>query len=153
MGEAGDGEVGQHAALEHRPDPLHQAGVHRNEWFLPAAQSFYLTDLGPVVRQRTPIATGSLDVPPFDRDALIRALRTDQAGMSTFAEFLAAAWRGESSTTSPTPVRAASPASLARLTKREREAVALVALGLSNQDIATELVGSPFTVKTHITAP
>jgi uncharacterized protein YbcV (DUF1398 family) len=72
---------------------LHQAGVHRNEWFLPAAQSLYVTDLGAVVQQGTPIATGSLDVPPFDRDALIRTLRADQAGMSTFAEFLGAAWR------------------------------------------------------------
>ena len=72
---------------------LNQAGVHRNEWFLPAAQSLYVTDLGPVVQQGTPIATGSLDVPSFDREALIRALRADQAGMSTFAEFLGAAWR------------------------------------------------------------
>jgi uncharacterized protein YbcV (DUF1398 family) len=32
-------------------------------------------------------------VPPFDREALIRALRTDQAGESTFPEFLASAWR------------------------------------------------------------
>ena len=61
---------------------LHQAGVHRNEWFLPAAQSLYVTDLGAVVQQGTPIATGSLDVPPFDRDALIRTLRADQAGMA-----------------------------------------------------------------------
>lgn len=33
------------------------------------------------------------DVPPFDRDALITALRTDQAGESTFPEFLMAAWK------------------------------------------------------------
>ena len=72
---------------------LHQAGVHRNEWFLPAAQSVYVTDLGPVVQQGTPIATGSLDVPPFDRDALIGALRADQGGMTTLTEFLGAAWR------------------------------------------------------------
>jgi uncharacterized protein YbcV (DUF1398 family) len=32
------------------------------------------------------------DVPPFNREALIKALRTDQAGESTFPEFLAAAW-------------------------------------------------------------
>jgi len=72
---------------------LHEAGVHRNEWFLPAAQSVYLTDLGPVVQQGPPIATGLLDVPPFDRDAVIRAIRADQAGTSTFPEFLEAAWR------------------------------------------------------------
>ena len=52
---------------------LHQAGVDRNEWFLPAAQSVYVTGLGPVVQQGTPIATGSFGVPAFDRDALIRA--------------------------------------------------------------------------------
>jgi uncharacterized protein YbcV (DUF1398 family) len=34
-----------------------------------------------------------VDVPPFDREALITALRTDQAGKSTFPEFLAASWR------------------------------------------------------------
>jgi uncharacterized protein YbcV (DUF1398 family) len=40
-----------------------------------------------------PLASGSVDVPAFDRDALIAALRTDQAGNSTFPEFLAASWR------------------------------------------------------------
>jgi len=32
-------------------------------------------------------------VPSFNREALIAALRTDQAGESTFPEFLAACWR------------------------------------------------------------
>ena len=40
---------------------------------------------------------------------------------------------------------------LARLTAREREVVGLVATGLSNEDIARELVISPLTAKTHIT--
>ena len=40
---------------------------------------------------------------------------------------------------------------LAALTTREREVVALVAAGLSNEDIARELVISPLTAKTHIT--
>lgn len=60
----------------------------RNLWFLPAC----LTEHGPVVTQGTPLATGTVDVPPFDREALT-ALRTDQAGKSTFPEFLAASWR------------------------------------------------------------
>jgi len=40
-----------------------------------------------------PLVSGTVDVPPFDREALITALRTDQAGESTFPEFLAASWR------------------------------------------------------------
>jgi uncharacterized protein YbcV (DUF1398 family) len=38
-------------------------------------------------------ATGTMDVPAFSREALISALRTDQAGETTFPEFLAASWR------------------------------------------------------------
>lgn len=71
---------------------LRQAGVIRNIWSLPAAQNLYLTYLGPIVAQGTPLLTGMVDVPPFNSEALIGALRRDQAGMSTFAEFLAAAW-------------------------------------------------------------
>jgi uncharacterized protein YbcV (DUF1398 family) len=74
-------------------ETLRRAGVTRNLWFLPACESVYLTDLGPVVTQGTPLVTGTADVPPFDREALIRALRTDQAGNSTFPEFLSATWR------------------------------------------------------------
>ena len=39
---------------------------------------------------------------------------------------------------------------LAALTEREREISALVATGLSNDEIATRLVLSPATVKTHV---
>jgi uncharacterized protein YbcV (DUF1398 family) len=37
--------------------------------------------------------SGIIDVPVFDQDALITALRTDQAGNSTFPEFLQGSWR------------------------------------------------------------
>ncbi|NBH04217.1 response regulator transcription factor [Amycolatopsis sp. SID8362] len=39
---------------------------------------------------------------------------------------------------------------LAELTNREREAVALVARGLSNDEIAARMVISPLTAKTHV---
>jgi uncharacterized protein YbcV (DUF1398 family) len=74
-------------------ETLRRAGVTRNLWFLPACQSLYLTEQGPVATQGAPLVSGTVDVPPFDREALITALRTDQAGESTFPEFLAAAWR------------------------------------------------------------
>ena len=71
---------------------LRRAGVIRNVWSLPACQSMFLTNDGPVVMQSAPLVSGSADVPAFDREALIAALRTDQAGESSFPEFLAACW-------------------------------------------------------------
>src|SRR5580658_2895003 len=73
-------------------ETLRRAGVTRNLWFLPACQSLYLTEQGAVMSQGVPLVSGLVDVPPFDREALITALRTDQAGLSTFPEFLAASW-------------------------------------------------------------
>lgn len=74
-------------------ETLRQAGVTRNLCFLPACESIFLTNDGPVVLQGTPLTSGMADVPPFNREALVTALRTDQAGESTFPEFLAASWR------------------------------------------------------------
>src|SRR5580698_7373305 len=74
-------------------ETLRRAGVTRNLWSLPACQSLYLTNDGPVVTMGTPLASGTADVPAFDREALIKALRTDQAGNSSFPEFLEASWR------------------------------------------------------------
>lgn len=74
-------------------ESLRRAGVRRNVWSLPGCQSLFVTELGPVVMQGAPLVSGAVDVPAFDREALIRALRVDQAGESTFPEFLAAAWR------------------------------------------------------------
>jgi uncharacterized protein YbcV (DUF1398 family) len=73
-------------------ETLRRAGVTRNVWILPACQSLYLTAYGPVVMLGSPLVAGAADVPPFDRNALIAALRTDQAGESSFPEFLAASW-------------------------------------------------------------
>lgn len=72
---------------------LRQAGVHINSWALPSCQSIFLMDEGAVVQQGTPLVTGTHDIPDFDEDALIAAIRADQKGQSTFPEFLQAAWK------------------------------------------------------------
>src|SRR6202034_4449628 len=89
-------EAAQRQAMAIRPkvggfpylaETLRRAGVTRNVWSLPACQSLFLTNDGPIVIQGTPLVSGSADVPPFDCEALIKALRIDQAGESTFPEF------------------------------------------------------------------
>lgn len=74
-------------------ETLRLAGVKRNIWFLPSCESVYVTDLGPIVNQGTPLVSGMTDIPSFDEGALIAALRKDQAGNSTFAEFLISSWK------------------------------------------------------------
>jgi uncharacterized protein YbcV (DUF1398 family) len=71
---------------------LRQAGVTYNTWSLPSCQSVYDLEDGSVVQPGTPLVQDMSDVPHFDQDALIRSLRADQAGESTFPEFLRAAW-------------------------------------------------------------
>ena len=49
------------------------------------------------------------------------------------------------------PARPAlTPPAMGALTEREREVVGLVALGLTNEEIAAELVLSPATARTHV---
>jgi len=71
---------------------LRQAGVKKNIWQLPACQSVCITDAGPVVSAMASLIDGYAEIPDFDREALVKAIRTDQAGESTFIEFLRAAW-------------------------------------------------------------
>jgi len=97
-------DIVQHAqrrAAEIRPaiggfpvlaEVLRQAGIRRNEWTLPAAQSIYLTDAGAVVQTAPALIAAVSDVPAFDRDAVIDALRADQAGQTTFVQFLDSIW-------------------------------------------------------------
>jgi DNA-binding NarL/FixJ family response regulator len=82
-------------------------------------------------------------------DVLLDAIRTVAAGdallspvatRSLIARFLA----------QPVHLDAAVPQRLRALTDRERELVAMVATGLSNEDIAVRLRLSVLTVKTHV---
>ena len=93
----------QQFAMSNRPkvsgfpylaEVLRKAGVTRNIWNLPSCQSIYLTQYGSVVSQGTPLVNTTVDIPRFDHEALIKALRIDQAGQSSFPEFLKASWEG-----------------------------------------------------------
>lgn len=76
----------------HLAEALRKAGVRRNLWYLPAMEAVYLTDLGPVVMQGEPLSSGAALIAPFDREAVIAAIRSDQEGRSSFPEFVAAIW-------------------------------------------------------------
>lgn len=81
------------AGFPYLAECLRSAGVSLNTWHLPSCQSLYVTKLGTVMSQGAPLLTGMSEVPHFNRDALVRALRTDQEGKSTFPEFLQSTWR------------------------------------------------------------
>jgi uncharacterized protein YbcV (DUF1398 family) len=95
-------QAAQSHALANRPkvggfpylaECLKQAGVQHNYWELPSCQSIYVMNDGTVVNQGSPLITGMAEVPVFNEEALITALRTNQAGESTFPEFLQSAWQ------------------------------------------------------------
>lgn len=73
-------------------ETLRRAGVSKNFWSLPSCQSIYLTKLGPVVQLGSALLNETADIPQFNQEALIKALRADQAGESTFPQFLQSSW-------------------------------------------------------------
>ena len=82
-------------------------------------------------------------------DALL-APSVTRSLIAAFTSGAAAAQHPASSLARPAdPPRSSNPG-LATLTDREREVVALVAEGLSNDEIAARLVVSPLTAKTHV---
>lgn len=71
---------------------LRRAGVQKNRWSLPSCQSVYIMNEGSVVQQGSPLVIGTFEVAKFNTEALIKAIRIDQEGKSSFPEFLMAAW-------------------------------------------------------------
>ncbi|QDY79268.1 response regulator [Streptomyces qinzhouensis] len=83
------------------------------------------------------------------RDDLVHAVRVVSAGESLLAPSVARRLVEAYTRTSAPPGSGPDPR-LAALTVRERETLLLLARGLSNAEIARELVVSDHTVKTHV---
>jgi DNA-binding NarL/FixJ family response regulator len=91
-------------------------------------------------------ASGFL-VKDTEPDELLRAVRAVVEGDALLSPGVTRRLIAEFAARSKEPAAAQS---LAELTEREREVMALVGIGLSNDEIARRLVVSPLTAKTHV---
>jgi uncharacterized protein YbcV (DUF1398 family) len=73
-------------------EALRKRGFKRNLWHLPSCSSLYETDFGNFVQQMPSLVNELAEVSMFDRDSLIKAIRADQAGETSFPEFLSSVW-------------------------------------------------------------
>lgn len=91
-------------------------------------------------------ASGFL-VKDTEPDELLRAVRAVVDGDALLSPGVTRRLIAEFAARSKEPAEAVG---LGRLTEREREVMALVGIGLSNEEIARRLVVSPLTAKTHV---
>jgi len=163
VGQAGDGEEAVRLARELRPDvvlmDIRMPGVDgitatariADDPELAAVRVVVLTTFegdAEVLGALRAGASGFLGkgVAPRDLVAAVRTVAVGEALLSPAATRAVVAHLGSG----PHAARDVDPGLVSRLTEREREVVALVARGLSNDEIAQELVVSPLTAKTHV---
>ncbi|MET9700937.1 response regulator transcription factor [Streptomyces sp. NPDC006529] len=93
---------------------------------------------------------GGFLVKDTEPEELLRAVRAVVAGDALLSPGVTRRLIAEFAARSKVPQTSAAAGELHRLTQREREVVALVGMGLSNEEIARRLVVSPLTAKTHV---
>ena len=162
VGEAADGEQAVALARQQRPDVLLMDvrmplldGIEatrriRGDATLAAVRVLILTtfDLDEHVFGALRAGASGFLLKDATPEEIVYAVRVVAAGESLLAPAVTTRLVREFATW-PTAGRPR-PGQLDRLTGREREVLALVAQGLSNEEIAGRLVMSPLTAKTHV---
>jgi DNA-binding NarL/FixJ family response regulator len=161
VGEAADGEEALRKARELRPDVVLMdirmpvldglAATRRitDDQELEGVRVVMLTtfELDEYVFEAIRSGASGFLVKDTEPEELVRAVRAVVEGDALLSPGVTRRLIAEFAARSKEPSAAAS---LVRLTEREREVMALVGIGLTNDEIARRLVVSPLTAKTHV---
>jgi DNA-binding NarL/FixJ family response regulator len=156
VGEAGDGGEAVEAALLLRPDVVlmdirmpRLDGLEATRRLAGKTRVLVLTtfDLNEYVYEALRAGASGFLLKDAPADQLVTALRVVAAGEALLAPSITRRLIEEFARRPPSNAR---PAELDALSPRELEVLRLVARGLSNAEIASELYVSDATVKTHV---
>ncbi|MGQ4511019.1 response regulator [Streptomyces sp. DW26H14] len=161
VGEAADGEAALRQVREVRPDVvlmdirmplldgLAATRAITGDAVLDGVKVVMLTtfELDEYVFEALRSGASGFLVKDTEPDELLRAVRAVVAGDALLSPGVTRRLIAEFASRSKTPV---DTGGLANLTDREREVMALVGIGLTNEEIARRLVVSPLTAKTHV---
>ncbi|GAB6901795.1 response regulator [Kineosporia succinea] len=165
VGEAGDGDTAVTLAAQTRPDVVLMdvqmpradglGATARITASLPGTRVIVLTtfELDEYVFGALKAGASGFLLKDIEPEALIDAVRLVHEGQALLApQVTGRLIQAYVTTQRPTPAPSSAPPrnDLTGLTHRERDILGLVAAGMSNKEIAEELVLSPLTVKTHV---
>ena len=161
VGEASDGEEAVQLTLELEPDVLlmdirmpHVDGIEASRRLAAADASAHVLllttfDQDDYLFRALRAGTSGFLLKSAPPEELIRGIRTVAAGDALLAPAVTRRVIASFAST-PEPPDTSSAALIEELTSREREVLRQLARGLSNAEIARELVVSDATIKTHV---